>query len=168
MFLASPEVTMDQQWRATADGAVQVKIDCTVHSNPPSQVISSLWWYINQWINHQSSIITHQQINKWINTQINQSSKQVERNMFDILRQSQYCHNTGKGHFKALPICKSLKLIPQKLKTKELAVLQGRREVNYAKRVSKCAAATFHGNAALQAWHCLHLSFSFDEISDLG
>jgi len=35
---ASPEVTMDQQWRSAADGAVQVKIDCTVHSNPPSQV----------------------------------------------------------------------------------------------------------------------------------
>ena len=30
---------MDQQWRSAQDGAVQVKIDCTVHSNPPSQVI---------------------------------------------------------------------------------------------------------------------------------
>ena len=39
IFPASPEVTMDQQWRSAADGAVQVKIDCTVHSNPPSQVI---------------------------------------------------------------------------------------------------------------------------------
>ena len=39
IFAAAPEVTMDQQWRSAQDGAVQVKIDCTVHSNPPSQVI---------------------------------------------------------------------------------------------------------------------------------
>ena len=39
IFPAAPEVTMDQQWRSAQDGAVQVKIDCTVHSNPPSQVI---------------------------------------------------------------------------------------------------------------------------------
>ena len=54
-------------------------------------------------------------------------------------------------HFKGLPILQVTQVNPPK--TKELAVLQGRREVNYAKRVSKCAsaAATFHGNAALQA-----------------
>ena len=39
IFAAAPEVTMDQQWGSAQDGAVQVKIDCTVHSNPPSQVI---------------------------------------------------------------------------------------------------------------------------------
>ena len=55
LFAASPEVTMDQQWRSAADGAVQVKIDCTVHSNPPSQVIIPMMksnQYIAYLINH--------------------------------------------------------------------------------------------------------------------
>ena len=34
---AAPEVHMDQQW-GSANSSVVVKIDCNVHSNPPSQV----------------------------------------------------------------------------------------------------------------------------------
>ena len=36
-FSAAPEVQMDQQW-GSANSSVVVKIDCNVHSNPPSQV----------------------------------------------------------------------------------------------------------------------------------
>ena len=36
-FSAAPEVHMDQQW-GSANSSVVVKIDCNVHSNPPSQV----------------------------------------------------------------------------------------------------------------------------------